>query len=134
MSELEIAIELSRLSPQTPIILLTKGRGVPEETLNLVDALVANACGQGSSGQPVVAYDLALAGLQTDPSALLCGLARRLCESLDSVVRRARGCSKISCLLRMSYLRLIIQPINAPAVRPTANVVAMVSIGCRWMR
>jgi hypothetical protein len=34
MSELEIAIELQRVSPQTPINLLTKGRGVPEETLN----------------------------------------------------------------------------------------------------
>jgi hypothetical protein len=34
MSELEIAIELRRVSPQTPINLLTKGRGVPEETLN----------------------------------------------------------------------------------------------------
>jgi hypothetical protein len=46
MSELEIAIELRRLSPQTPIMRLTKGRGVPEETLNLVDALVAKACWQ----------------------------------------------------------------------------------------
>jgi hypothetical protein len=71
MSELEIAIELGRVSPQTPINRLTKGRGVPEETLNLVDALVVKACGQGSSGQPVVACDRSLAGLRTDPSALL---------------------------------------------------------------
>jgi hypothetical protein len=32
------------------------------------------------------------------------------------------------------YLRFIIQPINVPAVKPTANVVATVSTGCRWMR
>lgn len=40
MSQQEIAIELRRLRPQTPIILLTEG-GVPEGTSNLVDALVA---------------------------------------------------------------------------------------------
>jgi len=35
---------------------------------------------------------------------------------------------------RLFYLRLIIKPINAPAVNPNANVVATVSTGCRWMR
>ena len=31
------------------------------------------------------------------------------------------------------YLRFIIQPINVPAVKPTANVVATVRTKCRWM-
>jgi hypothetical protein len=35
---------------------------------------------------------------------------------------------------RVLYLRFIIQPINAPAVTPTANVVATVSARFRWRR
>jgi CheY-like chemotaxis protein len=41
MNGQEIAIELRRLRPQAPIILLTEERGIPERTLHLVDALVA---------------------------------------------------------------------------------------------
>jgi len=41
MNGQEVAIELRRLRPQAPIILLTEGRGIPERTLHLVDALVA---------------------------------------------------------------------------------------------
>ena len=41
MNGQEVALEMRRLNPQAPIILLTDGRGVPEQTLNLVDALVA---------------------------------------------------------------------------------------------
>ena len=37
----EVAIELRRLRPQAPIILLTEGLGVPEQALSLVDALIA---------------------------------------------------------------------------------------------
>lgn len=37
----EVAMEMRRLRPQAPIILLTEGLGVPEKALNLVDALVA---------------------------------------------------------------------------------------------
>jgi hypothetical protein len=45
--------------------------------------------------------------------------------------RLDRGRINSICLI---YLRFIIQPINVPAVKPTANVVATVSTGCRWMR
>jgi len=41
MNGQQVAIEMRRLRPQAPIILLTEGLGVPEQTLNLVDALVA---------------------------------------------------------------------------------------------
>ena len=41
MNGQEVALELKRLRPQAPIILLTEGLGIPEQTLNLVDALVA---------------------------------------------------------------------------------------------
>jgi CheY-like chemotaxis protein len=41
MNGQEVAIELRRLRPQAPIILLTEGPGVPEQALHLVDALVA---------------------------------------------------------------------------------------------
>ncbi|HLW89401.1 MAG TPA: response regulator [Terriglobales bacterium] len=37
----EVALEMRRLRPKAPIILLTEGLGVPERTLSLVDALVA---------------------------------------------------------------------------------------------
>jgi CheY-like chemotaxis protein len=37
----EVAMELRRLRPQAPIILLTEGQGVPEPALSLADALVA---------------------------------------------------------------------------------------------
>jgi CheY-like chemotaxis protein len=37
----EVALEMRRLMPQAPIILLTEAGDVPELTLNLVDALVA---------------------------------------------------------------------------------------------
>jgi DNA-binding response OmpR family regulator len=37
----EVALELRRLRPQAPIILLTEGAGVPDQTLSLVDALIA---------------------------------------------------------------------------------------------
>src|SRR5579863_2723836 len=36
-----VAMEMRRLRPQAPIILLTEGLGVPEPALDLVDALVA---------------------------------------------------------------------------------------------
>jgi hypothetical protein len=36
--------------------------------------------------------------------------------------------------ISFDHFRLIINPINAPAVKPTANVAATVSAGCRWMR
>ena len=36
-----IAMEMRRLRPQAPIILLTEGQGVPEPAWDLVDALVA---------------------------------------------------------------------------------------------
>ncbi|MGA9977233.1 MAG: response regulator [Candidatus Sulfotelmatobacter sp.] len=37
----EVAMEMRRLRPEAPIILLTEGLGVPERTLSLVDALIA---------------------------------------------------------------------------------------------
>jgi CheY-like chemotaxis protein len=40
MNGQQVAMEMRRLRPQAPIILLTEGLGVPEQTLNLVDALV----------------------------------------------------------------------------------------------
>jgi CheY-like chemotaxis protein len=41
MNGQEVAMELKRLRPQAPIILLTEGQGVPEPALSLADALVA---------------------------------------------------------------------------------------------
>jgi CheY-like chemotaxis protein len=40
MNGQKVVIEMTRLRPQAPIILLTQGLGVPEQALNLVDALV----------------------------------------------------------------------------------------------
>jgi len=64
----ELAVEMRRLRPQAPIILLTQGRGVPEWTLNLIDALVDKdrlasqllptiAYLQGSGGISPTSYD-----------------------------------------------------------------------------
>jgi CheY-like chemotaxis protein len=36
-----VALEMRRLRPQAPIILLTEGQGIPERALSFVDALVA---------------------------------------------------------------------------------------------
>src|SRR5579864_1301070 len=41
MNGQQVAMEMRRLRPQAPIILLTEAVDVPERTLNLVDALVA---------------------------------------------------------------------------------------------
>jgi CheY-like chemotaxis protein len=41
MNGQEVAIEMRRLNPLTPIILLTGAVDIPEQTLNLVDALIA---------------------------------------------------------------------------------------------
>ena len=41
MNGQEFAIEMRRLRPRAPIILLTAAANVPEHTLNLVDALIA---------------------------------------------------------------------------------------------
>jgi CheY-like chemotaxis protein len=40
MNGQKVVMEMRRLRPQAPIILLTQGLGVPEQALNLVDALV----------------------------------------------------------------------------------------------
>ncbi|MGC2173455.1 MAG: response regulator [Candidatus Sulfotelmatobacter sp.] len=40
MNGQEVAMQLRRLRPQAPIILLTEAENVPQPTLNLVDALV----------------------------------------------------------------------------------------------
>ncbi len=37
----EVAVELRRLRPEAPIILVTEGLGVPDQTLSVVDALIA---------------------------------------------------------------------------------------------
>jgi response regulator RpfG family c-di-GMP phosphodiesterase len=63
-----VAMEMRRLRPHAPIILLTQGLGVPEPTLHLVDALVARnrlatqllptiACLHGRGGIPPTSYD-----------------------------------------------------------------------------
>jgi CheY-like chemotaxis protein len=41
MNGQEVAIEMRRLKPLAPIILLTGAVDIPEQTLNLVDALIA---------------------------------------------------------------------------------------------
>jgi CheY-like chemotaxis protein len=41
MNAQEVVLELMRLRPRAPIILLTEGQGVPELALSLADALVA---------------------------------------------------------------------------------------------
>jgi len=41
MNGQEVAVEMRRLRPLAPIILLTGARNVPEHMLNLVDALIA---------------------------------------------------------------------------------------------
>jgi CheY-like chemotaxis protein len=41
MNGQKVAMELKRLRPQAPIILLTEGQGIPEPALSLADALVA---------------------------------------------------------------------------------------------
>jgi CheY-like chemotaxis protein len=51
----EVAMELRRLRPQAPIILLTEGLGAPEQTLKVLDALVAKD-GLASQLLPVIAY------------------------------------------------------------------------------
>jgi CheY-like chemotaxis protein len=61
----QVALELRRLRPQAPIILMTEGAGVPDQTLSLVDALVAkdslssqllptiaHLCGRGQQPRP----------------------------------------------------------------------------------
>ncbi len=40
MNGQQVAMELRRLRPQAPIILLTEGQGIPEPALSLIDALV----------------------------------------------------------------------------------------------
>jgi CheY-like chemotaxis protein len=42
MNGQKVVMEMRRLRPQAPIILLTQGQGVPEQALNLVDAVVDN--------------------------------------------------------------------------------------------
>ena len=44
MNGQEVATEMRRLRPQTPIILLTETVNVPQPTLKLVDALVTKNC------------------------------------------------------------------------------------------
>jgi len=44
MNGRELALELRRLRPLAPIILLTEGLAVPEQALSLVDALIAKEC------------------------------------------------------------------------------------------
>jgi CheY-like chemotaxis protein len=51
----EVAIELRRLRPQAPIILLTEGQGVPEPALSVADALVAKDR-LASQLLPIIAY------------------------------------------------------------------------------
>ena len=40
----EVTVELRRLRPQTPIIVVTKERHIPERALHLVDAVIAKDC------------------------------------------------------------------------------------------
>jgi DNA-binding response OmpR family regulator len=40
MNGQKVVVEMRRVRPRAPIILLTQGQGVPEQALNLVDALV----------------------------------------------------------------------------------------------
>jgi CheY-like chemotaxis protein len=59
----EVAIEMKRLRPQVPIVMVSSDDMIPEQALNVVDAFVskddaasrllpviARICGEGSSG------------------------------------------------------------------------------------
>jgi CheY-like chemotaxis protein len=66
MNGQEVAMEMKRLRPHAPIILLTEAEDIPERTLNLVDALVAKNR-LASQLLPTIAY---LRGYeQTPPSS-----------------------------------------------------------------
>src|ERR1035437_1569105 len=67
MNGQEVAIEMSRIKPLAPIILLTGAVDIPEQTLNLVDALIS----QGSFSQPIVARDRTIARMRIDFSAFV---------------------------------------------------------------
>jgi hypothetical protein len=59
----------------------------------------------------------------------------RIASAIYSSAQKATPCGerrqsrKLSSILQPSYLRLIAQESNAPAVKPAANVVATISIG-----
>jgi len=61
----EVALEIRRLRPQLPIVMVSSDEGIPEQALNLVDAFVskneaptrllpviAQMCGENSAGFP----------------------------------------------------------------------------------
>jgi CheY-like chemotaxis protein len=55
MNGQKVVMEMRRVRPQAPIILLTQGQGVPEQALNLVDALV-NKDSLASQLLPTIAH------------------------------------------------------------------------------
>ena len=67
MNGQEVAVEMRRLRPLAPIILLTGARNIPEHTLNMVDALIAKDR-LASQLLPAIAQ---LRGCESDPSVLL---------------------------------------------------------------
>ena len=67
MNGQEVAMEMRRLRPQAPIILITEGLDVPEQTLNLLDALVAKDR-LASQLLPAIAH---LRGCGSDPSTFV---------------------------------------------------------------
>jgi len=85
MNRPEVAMELRRLRPQAPIIVLTEGRGAPEPALNLVEAVVA----KDRLGQPGVAHDRLLARKRTDPAAPV----RRVIEDLSMGCVTRKDCA-----------------------------------------
>ena len=67
MNGQQVAMEMRRLRPLAPIILLTEGQDVPEPDVE------SNRCprSQGSFGQPIVARDRTLARMRSDPSTFV---------------------------------------------------------------
>jgi len=69
----------------------------------------------------------------TLPSSLAPGCSVQK-KGTPSSERWAAAIAENNPLWAGRYLRLTIQEINAPAVKPAANVVATMSMGWRWMR
>jgi CheY-like chemotaxis protein len=67
MNGQEFAIEMRRLKPQAPIIMLSGAVDVPEQALKLVDAFVA----KDHLSSQIVARDRAIARMRSEPNALV---------------------------------------------------------------
>lgn len=110
----EVAIEMRRLRPMTPIIMLSAAVDVPEQALKVVGRVHR----QGSSGEPIVTRDRTVTRRRTDPPAFGAGVLNLLGAESKQCSIHAHHPDFVTVINEARFLEPLHEKTNARAGGP----------------